>query len=96
MKTKFITCIYSDLNGTELGGRPGRGGHYRWSLMSLLKMTDADFVCYTSDREYESLIEFFYNMHNVSPEKLEIKVFDITKTRHAKRLNEIKQDCREQ
>jgi len=91
MKTKFITCIYSDLNGTELGGRPGRGGHYRWSLMSLLKMTDADFVCYTSDREYESLIEFFYNMHNVSPEKLEIKVFDITKTRHAKRLNEIKQ-----
>ena len=62
MKTKFITCIYSDLNGTELGGRPGRGGHYRWSLMSLLKMTDADFVCYTSDREYESLVDFFYNI----------------------------------
>jgi hypothetical protein len=91
MKTKFITCIYSDLNGTDLGGRPGRNGHYRWSLLSLLKMTEADFLCYTSEREYDSLINFFYNQHQISKEKLEIRVFDITKTRHSERLNSIKQ-----
>ena len=57
MSVKFITSIYSDLHGTELGGRTGRNGHYRYSLLSLLKMTDADFLCYTSDREIESLKE---------------------------------------
>ena len=55
MSVKFITSIYSDLHGTEFGGRPGRGGHYRFSLLSLLKMTDADFLCYTSDREINDL-----------------------------------------
>ena len=90
MKVKFITCIYSDLYGTDFGGRPGRNGHYRWSLLSLLKMNDADFLCYTSERELESLENFFYKIHNVSPKKLEFKVFDIKNTRHAKRLNEIK------
>ena len=59
MSVKFITSIYSDLYGTEFGGRPNRGGHYRYSLLSLLKMTDADFLCYTSDREIESLKEAF-------------------------------------
>jgi len=56
MSVKFITSIYSDLYGTEYGGRIGRGGHYRYSLLSLLKMTNADFLCYTSDRELPSLI----------------------------------------
>ena len=60
MKIKFITSIYSDLHGTEFGGRPNRGSHYRYSLLSLLKMTDADFLCYTSDREIDDLIKFFY------------------------------------
>ena len=27
MKTKIITAIYSNLYGTELGGRNGRQGH---------------------------------------------------------------------
>lgn len=39
-RVKFITGIYSNLNGTELGGRPNRHGHYRWSLLSIMKMTD--------------------------------------------------------
>jgi hypothetical protein len=90
MKVKFITCIYSDLYGTEFGGRPGRVGHYRWSLLSLLKMTDADFTCYTSEREIESLKTFFYDGHNISPERLEFKLFDITKTRHSENLYKIK------
>jgi hypothetical protein len=77
MSTKIITAIYSDLNGTELGGRPNRGSHYRFSLLSLLKMTDADFLCYTSDREIESLKEFFYSQNNISENQLKFQVFDL-------------------
>ena len=77
MSTKIITAIYSDLNGTEFGGRPNRGSHYRFSLLSLLKMTDADFLCYTSDREIESLKEFFYSQNNISENQLKFQVFDL-------------------
>lgn len=80
-KTKFITAIYSDLYGTELGGRSSRGVHYRLSLLSLLKITDADFLCYTSDREIDSLRDFFYIQKNISPEQLKFEVFDITNTK---------------
>ena len=81
MLVKFITSIYSDLHGTELGGRTGRHGHYRYSLLSLLKMTDADFLCYTSDREIDSLKLFFYDEHSISPNKLKFEVFDIQNTK---------------
>jgi hypothetical protein len=90
MKTKIITCIYSDLNGTVLGGRPGRNGHYRWSLLSLLKMTDADFLCYTSQREYESLVNFFYKQHQVPETKLQFKIFDISNTKFQDLINQYK------
>lgn len=81
MRVKFITCIYSDLNGTELGGRPSRRGHYQYSLLSLLKMTDADFVCYTSDREIETLKNFFYEEHKISQDKLKFEIFDLKQTK---------------
>lgn len=87
MSIKFITSIYSDLNGTEYGGRVGRHGHYRYSLLSLLKMTDADFLCYTSEREIDSLKTFFYDEHSISPEKLEFKVFDISDTKSKDLIN---------
>jgi hypothetical protein len=90
MSIKIITCIYSDLAGTEYGGRPARGGHYRWSLLSLLKMTDADFLCYTSEREYESLKKFFYETNNISPNKLKFEIFDISNTKFADKINEVK------
>ena len=90
MKTKFITCIYCDLNGTDLGGRPGRNGHYRWSLLSLLKITDADFLCYTSNREIEGLKNFFYDTHNISSDKLKFEVFDISYTKFFNLINEFK------
>lgn len=80
MKIKIVTSIYSDLYGTKYGGRIGRRDHYRWSLMSLLKMTDADFVCYTSNNEYEELCSFFYEQNNVNKEKLVIKKFDLEDT----------------
>ena len=81
MKIKFITSIYSDLHGTEFGGRPNRGGHYRYSLLSLLKMTDADFLCYTSDREINDLIKFFYEDNGISSDKLKLEIFDIGNTK---------------
>jgi len=90
MSIKFITSIYSDLYGNEYGGRVNRGGHYRYSLLSLLKMTDADFLCYTSDRELDSLIEFFYNENNISPEKLKFQVFDISQTKFKDLINQYK------
>jgi len=76
-KVKIVTSIYSDLYGTKFGGRIGRRDHYRWSLLSLLKMTDADFVCYTSENEYESLVEFFYTNEKISEDRLKLKVFNL-------------------
>jgi len=86
-KTKFITCIYTDLYGSELGGRPGRYHHYRWSLLSLLKMTDSDFICYTSEQELPSLIEFFYELNNVSQEQLKFSVYDIWNCKYKDLIN---------
>lgn len=90
MKVKFITAIYSDLHGTTFGGRPSRGGHYRYSLLSLLKMTDADFLCYTSEDEIESLITFFYDEHYISREKLTLKVFDLNQSKFKPLIDQYK------
>lgn len=81
MSVKFITAIYSRLAGTDLGGRHARGAHYKFSLLSLLKMTDADFVCYTSQEEKQDLENFFYGEHNISPDKLKFDVFDLYNTK---------------
>jgi hypothetical protein len=86
-KTKFITAFYSDLYGTEIGGRPSRNNHYILSLLSLLKMTDADFLCYTSDREIESLRDYFYKVKNISPNQLKFEVFDLKNTKFKKLIN---------
>jgi hypothetical protein len=90
MSVKFITSIYSDLYGTEFGGRIGRSGHYRESLLSLLKMTDADFLCYTSEREFDSLKDFFYTQNNVSEKKLKLVIFDISNNKFKDLINQYK------
>lgn len=77
MKTKIVTAIYSDLYGTKYGGRMSRRDHYRWSLLSMMKMTDSDFVCYTSENEYQSLLDFFYSEQKVDNQKLKIKIFNL-------------------
>jgi hypothetical protein len=86
-KTKIITAIYSDLYGTEIGGRPGRNHHYKLSLISLLKMTDADFLCYTSEREIDSLKQFFYTEKNVSQEQLKFEIFDLSNSKFKELIN---------
>jgi len=90
MKVKFITTIYSDLYNTTLGGRQSRYHHYRLSLLSLLKMTNADFVCYTSENEIQSLYNFFYIQHNISQKKLEIKIYDLNKSYYSGLINQYK------
>ena len=83
-----MTSIYSDLYGSDMGGRPGRKDHYRFSLLSLLKMTQADFVCYTSERELGSLMEFFYDQYQISSDKLKFVVFDLDKNEYYDILND--------
>jgi hypothetical protein len=90
MKTKIITAIYDNLFGSDLGGRINRGGHYRYSLRSLLKMTDADFVCYTSQEEIEDLKHFFYVDNNVSSEKLILKTFNLRSFEFTEKINKLK------
>jgi hypothetical protein len=90
MRVKFITTIYSDLYGTDVGGRPHRHHHYRHSLLSLLKMTNADFLCYTSDREIESLKMFFQIENNISENKLKFETFDLNNSKFSALINSIK------
>ena len=91
MRVKIITCIYSDLSSLNMGGRSHRKDHYRFSLLSLMKMSNADFLCYTSEREIEDLKNFFYILHNVSEEKLKFKVYDLTNSDYADVLNPMKE-----
>jgi hypothetical protein len=85
-----MTSIYSDLYGSELGGRDGRKDHYRFSLLSLLKMSQADFICYTSDREINDLKEFFYVTHNVSEDRLKFILFDLKTNEYSELINSVK------
>jgi hypothetical protein len=85
-----MTSIYSDLYGSELGGRPGRKDHYRFSLLSLLKMTKADFICYTSEREFDDLKEFFHTTHNISEDRLKFVLFDLSHNEYAELINSVK------
>lgn len=77
MTTKFVTAIYSNLYGTKFGGRINRGGHYRWSLLSILKITDAHFTCYTDPNEESDLKRFFYEENNISETQLKIIAFNL-------------------
>ena len=90
MKVKIITSIYSDLYESELGGRPGRKDHYRFSLLSLLKMSQADFICYTSEREIDDLKEFFYKNHNISEDRLKFVLFELSNNEYADLINGVK------
>lgn len=82
MRTLFLTCIYNNLYGTEFGGRPSRNEHYKFSLLSLLRMTNADFVCYISHNDLSSLEHFFYIQNGISKDKLRFMPFNLNDTKH--------------
>lgn len=87
MKTLFITSIYSNLWGTEFGGRPSREYHYRQSLKNILNMNPTKCICFTSSDEIDSLKLLFYNKFLISEEQLTFVVFDLKNTKY---FNEIK------
>ena len=74
-----------------MGGRSHRKDHYRFSLLSLLKMSQADFLCYTSEREIEDLKNFFYKTYNISEERLKFEVYDLLKSDYSNVLNPLKE-----
>jgi len=90
MKIKIMTAIYSDLNGSELGGREGRKDHYRFSLLSLLKMNNADFVCYTSSREVDDLKTFFYDINQIPKERLNFVIKELNECLYSEIINSVK------
>lgn len=75
-KVLFVTCLYSNYYGTDLGGRPSRLHHYLNSLKSLLNM-GSDIVVYTSEYDNQNILN--------DPElkdrpNLKIEIFDLYKT----------------
>jgi hypothetical protein len=45
--------------------------------MSLLKMTNANFVCYTSQNDYDELLYFFHDKNKIDDAQLKIKNYGI-------------------
>lgn len=87
---KIVTAIYSNLFNTDLGGRDSRQGHYLNSLKSLLKMTDAQFVCYTSQEELGVLQNFFYQENNFLESQITFKVSNLRDNKFHNRISQIK------
>jgi hypothetical protein len=56
--TAIVTCFYTNLHGTNYGGRSDRNHHYLYSLASLLKITNADFIIYCDPQQETMLKEF--------------------------------------
>jgi len=52
-------------------------------------MTNADFLCYTSDREIESL-KMFFHMKNIPENKLKFETFDLNNSKFSGLINAIK------
>ena len=90
MRTLFVTCLYSKLFGSEFGGRDSRDGHYKNSLKSLLKMSDAQFICYTSENQINDLETFFYKQNNFSEDQIQFKIYDLKNCEFHNKISELK------
>jgi len=62
--TAIVTCFYTNLHGTNYGGRSHREHHYLMSLASLLKMTNADFYVYCDPSQHQMLLDFVEPIEN--------------------------------
>jgi hypothetical protein len=90
MKTLIYTSIYSNLWGTEFGGRPSRELHYKYSLLSILKLNPDKLICFTSEEELGELKSWFYEINKISEDKLEFIVFDLTESRFFNEIRNLK------
>jgi hypothetical protein len=50
-------------------------------------MTNADFVCYTTEEEKQELEVFFYELHNIDPKQLQFKTFSLYDTKFKDLIN---------
>jgi hypothetical protein len=87
MGTLIYTSIYSNLWGTEFGGRPSRNFHYKSSFFNILNLNADKYICFIPQEELLELENYFYIEKNVSREKLEFIIFDLKKSKY---FNEIK------
>jgi hypothetical protein len=71
---KFITAIYSKLYNTKFGGRLNRDRHYLYSLKTLVSM-GGEFICYTSEEEYDDLVKQFEAYSNIEFRKYDLRSF---------------------
>jgi hypothetical protein len=82
MSTLIITCIYSNLYGSEFGGRPSRDWHYKFSLLNILNLQPTKIICFTSSEELTELEKFFYEENKIDKNLLEFKIFDLKDTKY--------------
>jgi hypothetical protein len=90
MKTLIYTSIYSYLWGTEFGGRPSRERHYRLSLKKILELNANKYICFVPQNELDDLTNFFYVKNNISKDKLEFIVFELTQTKYFEQIRNLK------
>lgn len=89
MKTLFVTAIYNDLWGTEMGGRPSRNQWYNESLISLSKM-QADFLLFVSPIEFEKISNDLKG--RLQPgSTLTVRPYDLTSHKYNNKIFEILQ-----
>jgi hypothetical protein len=86
MSNYIVTAIYDNLFGTDLGGRPARGDHYRHSLKSIAKIDNAKFKIFTDDVDG---IKNFIDT-NISNITYNIYDFDLRTTEFSDKINKIK------
>jgi hypothetical protein len=72
---KFVTAIYSKLYNTKFGGRLNRDRHYYYSLKTLVTM-GGEFICYTSEEEYDELVHAFSMHPNIEFRKYNLSDFE--------------------
>jgi hypothetical protein len=90
MSTLIYTSIYSNLYGTEFGGRSSRNFHYKSSLYNILNLNADKYICFTSTDEIKELEEYFYNQKNVSKDKLQFIIFNLTETKYFNEIRKLK------
>lgn len=69
----FVTCIYDDLFGTELGGRPHPTRKYYYGLESSLKM-GSPFVIFCWPKDIENIKNYFISYLGLQDFESRIKV----------------------
>lgn len=90
MSTLIYTSIYSNLYGTEFGGRSSRSFHYKSSLYNILNLNADKYICFTSTEEIKQLEEYFYEQKNVSRDKLQFIIFNLTETKYFNEIRKLK------